>query len=118
MDVRPIDSPPVDGYVSTFGFTPLGERWCLIDRKTALRVLQRVLERDLAYDTPLMESARAQLLAESFLSLFSSSARYFTNGSLESGGSGWDPITAATFDHGVVAHDDRTIGIIWVQDED
>jgi hypothetical protein len=118
MDVRAIGALSIDTYVTTFGFTPLADGWRSLDRKNALRILQRVLERDLAYDTPLMEVARARLLAESFLSLFSASARYFTNGSLEPDGSGWDPITKSTFDHGVIAHDDHSIGIIWVQDED
>jgi len=119
MDVRPLDSSSVDSYVNTFEFTPLGSTWRSIDRRSALGILQRVLERDLAYDIPMMESARAQLLVEQFLSLFSGSAHYYTNGSRNSDGFlGWDPITESTFDHGVVVHDDHTIGMIWVQDED
>lgn len=118
VDYRARSSFSVDSYVREFGFKPLAARWRFIDRKEALGILKRVLARDLAYDTPLMDPARAQVLAERFLSLFSARPIYCTNGSFESSGSAWNPITESTFDRGVVAQDDKGIGIIWVQDED
>jgi hypothetical protein len=67
-----------------------------------------------------MEPETAHLIAESFLGLFSPPhARYYTNGSFEEhSAEGWAPITESTFDHGVVACDDESIGIMWAHDED
>jgi len=46
MDVRAIDALSVDTYVTTFGFTPLADGWRSLDRKNALRVLQRAVFRE------------------------------------------------------------------------
>jgi hypothetical protein len=123
QELRPFASVPdaaVDTYVATLGFKPLGQGWRSIDRSRALRCLQLILHHDLAYEQPFMERETAHIIAESFLGLFSlAHARYYTNGSFEEDSTeGWDPITDSTFDHGVVACDHESIGIIWAQDED
>ena len=121
---RPIlaASPEVvaDSFVTSLGFKQLGKAWRMIDRSEALGCLQHILYHDLAYQRPLMEQKSAQFIAESFLALFSSyDCRFCSNGSFdEKSMLGWTPISASTFDHGVIAFDDKSIGMIWAQDED
>ena len=109
-----------DSYVSSLGFKPLGKAWRLIERAEALGSLQHILFCDLAYSQPLMEQKTAQFIAESFLALFSAyDCRFCTNGSFDERSMlGWIPITESTFDHGVIAFDEKSIGMIWAQDED
>ena len=92
----------------------------MIDRDEALRCLQHILYHDLAYQQPLMERKTAQFIGESFLALFSPyDSRFCTNGSFDERSMlGWTPITDSTFDHGIIAFDEKSIGMIWVQDED
>jgi hypothetical protein len=109
----------VDSYIANFGFLPLGHEWRYINKKEATRILRFILESGLAYGTTLMTPARADLLADSFLRLFSrTESRYCSNGLLTRSGGSSNPITNSTFDHGIVAYDDQNIGIAWVQDED
>lgn len=112
----------VDKFVMDVGFSPLADRWRYIFRKEAREILHRILERDLAYQSPIMSSTRAAVLADSFVRLFSRvEAQFCTNfesspkGSGSRSGSG---ITEATFDEGIVAYDNQNIGLVWVQDED
>jgi hypothetical protein len=112
----------VDKFIIELGFSPLGDQWRYICRKEAREILHRILERDLAYQSPIISSARAELLADSFVRLFSRvDAQFCTNyswspkGSRSRSGSG---ITQATFDEGIVAYDNQNIGLVWVQDED
>jgi len=109
-----------DEFVSSYGFKSLGKAWRWVDRLEALRSLHRVLHADLAYQHPMMEQKTACFIAEGFISLFSHfSATFCTNGSVDERGLlSWSPITDASFDHGIVAFDEKHIGIIWVEDED
>jgi hypothetical protein len=73
-----------------------------------------------------MSEAAATALAAEFLSRFGETARFYTNGTFPphderrpAGWMGsWDPITRATFDTGVIAVDDVTVGLLWFEDED
>jgi hypothetical protein len=109
-----------DSFVASLGFKQLGKAWRVIDRAAALGCLQHILYHDLAYQQPLMEQKTAQFIAESFLALFSAyDCRFCTNGSFDERSMlGWTPITESTFDHGVIAFDEKRIGMIWAQDED
>ena len=61
----------------------------------------------------------ADVIGASFLASFEKNARYFTNGTYgPTDLSGWNPLTDATFDTGVVAVCDSMIGILWVEDGD
>jgi hypothetical protein len=112
----------VDKFIIELGFSPLGDQWRYIHRKEAREILHRILERDLAFQSPIISSARAEVLADSFVRLFSRvEAQFCTNflwspkGSSSRSGT---QITQATFDEGIVAYDDQKIGLVWVQDED
>jgi len=109
-----------DSFVASLGFKPPGKAWRMIDRGVALGCLQHLLYYDLAYQRPLMEQKTAQFIAGSFMALFSSyDCRFCTNGSFDENGLlNWTPITESTFDHGVIAFDEQSIGMIWAQDED
>jgi hypothetical protein len=105
------------------GFRGLADGWRELGRDDAESIAAAVLSHDLAYRSELMDAARAKDYAERFLALFDD-AKYYTNGDLgpvhaQGGGTaGWDPITGATFDTGVVVVGTNRVGILWVQDED
>lgn len=106
------------------GFRKLGRDWHAIDRGTAQAIAAAVLERDLAYNHPVLDRAKAAELAARFIALFEP-AHYFTNGTLgpahaenKRRDSKYHPITRATFDTGIVAVGRQLSGILWVEDED
>ncbi len=115
----------VDEFVTTFGFTGLGDEWIEVGIDAAKTLVRRILFKDLAYSIAMMSDDEAALLTERFFGLFNGSVRCFTNGNLvvpaadpaEVPGS-WTPITEATFDAGVVCLGGSRIGILWVEDED
>jgi len=109
-----------DSFVESLGFKPLGKAWRQIERANANAIIEHILFQDLAYQYPQMEEKTAAFIAENFLALFSHhSCRCYTNGSInEQNMLGWDPISNSTFDHGIVAFDDKNIGIVWAEDED
>lgn len=118
----------LDAFVNRLGFTDLGTNWNEIDRHGAEVILRRILHRDLAYNAVIMSIELAGELSAHFLDLFTTGARYFTNGTFYEPddqvaadvvhGASWHPITDATFDTGVICLDEKRIGIVWVQDED
>ena len=126
LDYRDLSTPvpslthAADAMVVQHGFKPLGKRWRIIERREALNSVLGILFCDLAYKRPLMEEKTARFIAEGFLHLFSPpDCFYCTNGSLgEHKMIEWMPITESTFDHGIIAFDQKHIGMIWAQDED
>jgi hypothetical protein len=61
----------------------------------------------------------AERLARRFLDLFPEGAVFMTNGTIAlPGGGAWSPLTAATFDTGVIAISSARVGLLWVEDED
>ncbi len=125
-DVQDVEA--ADRLAAAQGFALLGPRWRRIDLAAARRIIERILERDLAYDTAVMPADDAASLAEQWLGLTSESRAFFTNGTWSEGpvqtaprataGPSWDPITDSTFDAGVVAVDQERAVMLWVQDED
>jgi len=62
------------------GFSQPTSGWRTIERPEALRILERILGQDLAYDAPLMSSSEAHELADAFLNLIADVCAYVTNG--------------------------------------
>jgi uncharacterized protein (TIGR02996 family) len=115
----------LDSCVEQLGFRGLGEAWGEISAQEAKVIAQAVLNKDLAYNSEIMDEDRAAFLAEWFLSVIGKSARFFTNGTLgqhtadpQAVTGGWIPITPATFDTGVICVKANRVSILWVQDED
>jgi len=118
----------LDEYISARGFRKIGKEWIEVDRDTACLALESILAKDLAYKLEAMPASEAEAIANQFVRLFSKGSRFFTNGTWHSGwqetspitavGPSWMAISDATFDGGVVAFDDKSIGMIWVEDED
>jgi hypothetical protein len=111
----------LDDFVGKHGLTGIGSRWNEISRNDATAHLARILHRDLAYDCVLMPTEQAASIAAKFIDLFGE-ARYFSNTipNREDGtrAQGWNSITDATFDSGIIAVGQLEIGILWVEDED
>lgn len=118
----------LDSYVEQLNMHGLGASWREVDTSSARKIIQRILHRDLAYNSELMLQTEAKTLTDRVMSLFSLNVKCYTNGNFnEDGiaispevkrGLGWHPITEATFDTGVVFVDKSRIGLIWVEDED
>lgn len=92
-----------------------------IDRSTAVHIAVEMLSRDLAHGTECIPRQIAHQHVECLLSAFGADARFFTNARFEgrdSRMSSWNPLTNATFDSGFFAVDARSVGLIWVEDED
>ena len=117
--------PVLDDFVRGFGFNGLGEHWAEISPSDATAVARHVLRKDLAYGAPLMPEEEATALAQGFVGLFDGTVRCFTNGNSvlpaadpRSVPHSDSPISAATFDTGVVCLAASRTGILWVEDED
>lgn len=115
------------------GYSQTGSDLFPIEPDAALCVVTGILHRDLAYNSPMMEEPRAAELASSFLRSLGP-GRWFTNGDFPlvhgrgspkpagsptawAGGS-WNPLSAATFDTGVLFAGADAVAIAWVEDED
>lgn len=115
----------IDEFISTFGFTGLGEGWIEVNIQAAKTLVREILFKDLAYSVAMMSEDEAAQLTERFFALFDASVRCFTNGNLVIQDAdptevprSWNPISEATFDAGVVCLGSSRIGILWVEDED
>lgn len=110
------------GLAAEFGLAPDPASYREIEAATARRLIELILHRDLAYHAEIMPAARAAELADRFLASFGTDGvHYFTNGNCaEQGGRNWswNPVTAATFDTGVLVVGPRRCGCLWVEDED
>jgi hypothetical protein len=115
------DQAAADRVVQAEGFSGLGDRWRGLDEEGAKRALRRLLERDLAYATTTMSQGEAAGFIDRWLLLSSAPRSFWTNGPWAHPSEPswhWDPITASTFDGGVVAVDDVRAVLLLVQDED
>jgi len=119
--------------VQHLGLRALGDAWLEISERDAECIATGVLHRDLAHSAEIMPLAEAAELAGSLLALVEPPMRCFTNGdwaeafgddlespepleSLES--VGFDPISEATLDAGVVCVGEGVTVVLWVEDED
>lgn len=114
-----------DAFVTSLGLTPVS--WVDITRDEAQAGAALILHQGRAYDGQVMPAADASRLAEDFLGFFTEhdgyELRYFTNGTLiqpcrGADGRGWSALTSATFDCGIIVVAKKSIGILWVADED
>jgi hypothetical protein len=107
----------LDDFVQRHGMTGLGAQWDELNRTDAARHLVSILHRDMAYDMEIMPLERAEELTARFVDLFPD-AHFFSNCAPDVLGFGSNPITAATFDTGIIAVGTTSTGMIWVEDED
>ena len=70
----------IDAFVAEMGFTGLGRMWAEISLDQARAILQQILQKDLAYQLPIMTEKDALGLADRFLAFFDEGIRCFTNG--------------------------------------
>ena len=121
-------SPAVPELAREFGLRDQPSCYKEIDEEAARHLIGLVLQRDLAYNAEVMPGASAVELADRFLAQFGPGTRYFSNGTWHLPsivradgvihGASWDPVTAATFDTGVLAIGPQCSGCLWVEDED
>jgi phenylalanyl-tRNA synthetase alpha subunit len=94
-----------------------------IDAITAQELIERILNRDMAYNTEVMAAALATRLAKEFFRQFDGgNVRFFSNQfpfvSESKTFTSWWAATQATFDTGVLVIGARIAGCLWVEDED
>ncbi len=119
VSARP--SPALAELAAEFGLASDPGSYSEIDAAAARRLAELVLSEDLAYNAAIRPADRAADLAGRFLAQFGTEGvRYYTNGTFHEshGGAGWEPVTAATFDTGVLVIGPRGSGCLWVEDED
>lgn len=109
------------------GFQTLGENWIAISAADAHAIAITLLHLDLAYGEEVMPITVASDLATQLFDGVPEPHSYFTNGDWEVAGEatdqpatlrGWDPISDASFDSGVVCIGDGSAALLWVEDED
>ena len=107
------------------GYRDIPERfWVTATRDEALNIVTHCLARDLAHEQEVMPEGQARELATAFLANFDDNAQFLTNSrrfltdSPPDAGYGWEPVSHATFDTGVLVEANGVIGIVWVEDED
>jgi hypothetical protein len=94
-----------------------------IDEWEATSIIALVMNKDMAYSTEILPVHEARELAEGFMRQFrGEKAKYYTNGTFGKpglfSGNTWNPATAATFDTGVIVVAQKSVGCVWVMDED
>jgi hypothetical protein len=105
-----VSAPTLAELAQEFGLRNDAGCYREIDKASARLTVQRLLHRDLAYSAEIMPERQAEQLAEEFFAQFGSGARFFTNNGC--------PVTAATFDEGVLVLESHRSGCLWVEDED
>lgn len=102
-------------------FTPEGP-WQALDASTGRQVMTQILHRGLSYNAERMVLSDAESIVSRILRLCGEPSQKFTNAFWEGETvlklGGWSPITAATFDAGVITVGDPLVGMVWVEDED
>jgi hypothetical protein len=120
-------SPSLAELAAEFGLAADLASYKEIDADSAKRLMELVLNQDMAYNVEIMSSTRASELAGRFLAQFGTEGvRFYTNGTFHEtrgakltwSGVQWDPVTTATFDTGVLIVGPRKSGCLWVEDED
>jgi len=115
-----------DRAVAQLGLRALGDGWLEISAQQAHTIASAVLQRDLAHGADIMPKQLAEELATALFDLAPEPHRYFTNGDWDLMGAndvladevGFDPITDADFDAGVVCVGEGSATVLWVQDDD
>lgn len=120
---RDRDGAPTSDELDAFAFSVLGPRspdaydggYHEITLDRARMVLAHWMRCDQAYGPHVVGPSLWTSELDQFFGAFSESARYFTN----NGNDGTStPKTSYTFDTGVIAVDQRAIGLVWSTDED
>ena len=114
----------VNSFMKAQGFA-IPKWWVFLNAIMANETLAGVIHKDMAYDSPMNDEVACKQIAQEFICLFDQkSALFLSNGMLyaplkvKGSGSGWDPLTSATFDGGVVGFDGSLIAYFWFEDED
>ncbi len=122
--VGAVDATEPDAvFLALTGLPPEGEPgvWKPVDRDSAERIAARVLQRDLAYDAPILPERTARGLARDLLALAPPGAAIYTNApDLAEGVESWEAGTVTGADHEdarLVVGRDLSL-VLWVEDDD
>ncbi|MBB4839930.1 hypothetical protein HNP52_003022 [Sphingomonas kyeonggiensis] len=107
-----------DAFVSSLGFTPIGDGWLDLDKDAAepSSHLANILKRDLVgHNLDWLSASDAKACAEEFYSLFKHGKVTRLANRI---GNGWNPITSSTIEAAFVSMDDSRIALFLVEAED
>ena len=108
-----------DRYVRSLGFAGLGLQWQDLGKVQAIDLLTKMLHRSLAYKVEMMPLKTAKHVSERFISQFNPrNSIYLSNGDIAENSASWNSITKSTMEMALVVMDEKTIGIVCVEDED
>lgn len=111
------DAADLQGVASFFSLSQDSSNYRQIAKSEALKILTRVLHRDMAYESEIMPIQSAAELSTLFLKNFEEkSATFFTN--IDNSTGAWNPVTQATFDAGIIAISQTESACLWIEDED
>jgi hypothetical protein len=118
--------PVLDSLAAALEFRGLGADWIEIPRRIATKLVQHLIGGELAYPVEVVPDEAAAALAQRFLELFGTGARYFTNGACSGAFRiydlageevlGWRSLSDAPFDNGVAVIGHERVGMIWAED--
>lgn len=115
----------VSAFLASEGFNP-PDYWTFLTTEQATELLTSLVSSDMAYGGDICNKNEARALSRKFISLFdqrrllllSNGFRYQMIRGYALGSEAYTSLTEATFDSGLVAFDDSSIGYIWFEDED
>lgn len=125
VSARP--SPTLPELAAEFELAPDAANYREVDAASARRLIELILNQDMAYNSQIIPPGRAAELTDRFLAQFGTEGvRFYTNGTFHEGqgsklgspSASWNPVTAATFDTGILVIGTRCSGCLWVEDED
>jgi hypothetical protein len=116
-------SGDMNSVLAKCGLTPDHTLLAEHGRAAALAILTQLLWKDMAYHLACMPEARAAAIAQELIAQHECAAsRYYSNGNFaaaESTTRSWNPLTAATFDSGlIITGAGHQYFCIWFEDED
>lgn len=111
---------PLDGLLAVFGLRMEEQRMIQLDAKSAGAVLASCLSRSFVGHSECIPKARAQELAEAFVSdAGGQGAIFYTNGDWqESMPRSWTPLTDSVCDGGVIAIGPSIAACVWIEEDD
>ncbi len=107
-----------------FGLAPSPESLIEVSKEKAMKIIETLLQKDLAYSSKIMSKKQAEKYSNVLISALSTSkCKYYTNGEWHKYHSAnnafcFTGLTESTFDGGVLIVSKRHAFVFWVEDED
>lgn len=117
------DATQLHNFLEKLDYVQYGLPPVTISRSLGEDILTGVMGKDLMGSSRIMNDDRARELVREFISLFNQGESVFLSNTNEApyttpGQWGWNGITSAGMDTGLIIYDDIHIGILWFEEND